>query len=224
MRVIPIIARGGLAALASLTVACNSLVGLPDVSPQTVDAGPRPDAPVDTPMCDVASSFSLISSNPSTSILTRTSTGAPNMLFLLNADAKPDALQVLLYSNLAGHGNLTTPGTYSLTAGDAKLETCGICAAVQTNFDNNATPKYSQTYFALTQGSLTINSATTTTRLVGRMQSLKFRRVNLSSSGTVDVNDGCLVTIGDVEFDMMYQTVTGSAEPARTMALDSLGR
>jgi hypothetical protein len=188
--------RTGLIALAAFAAACNSLLGIEDVDEAI--PGPPPSA-----MCDVKPDFSLVVSNPSTSILShRMSDNGPSLLFLLNTDARPDALSLALYDGQGGHQTLNTPGSYSLLAGDAKLETCGVCVQIGTDFDS-AAKAFTQTYWAVAQGTLTLSKADST-GLKGRMQNLKLRHVEIGGS-TRDVNDGCQVTVADVQFDMAYQ-------------------
>ncbi len=206
--------RLSLALLALFLAACSSLIGIEDVELGDGSGG-GDDGGVDAPPaagCNVASSFGLISSNPTTSSIRRRSDGGSSLLFLLNTDAKPDSLSVLLYSDMGGHGALEVPGTYPINAADAKLETCGICALVNTDFDSAAS-SFRETFMAEARGSLTIISASST-RLSGRISSLKFRRVDNSSGVTREVADPCSVTINDVFFDMTYPTPQEQAEGA----------
>lgn len=201
--------RIALLSLVTLTSACSSVIGIEDVElgNGSGGGGGGNDGGVDAPPsgnCNVAPSFGLISSNPSTSSIRRRADGGSSLLFLLNTDPKPDSLSILLYSNMGGHGNLEVPGTYPINASDAKLETCGICALVNTDFDST-TSTFRETFMAEARGSLTIVSASAT-RLSGRIGSLKFRRVDNSSGVTREISDPCTVTINDVYFDMMYPT------------------
>jgi hypothetical protein len=185
-----------LAAALALTSACTELIGVEEVE---LEAPPPP--PVN---CSVSPRFSLISSNPTTSRLSRRADGGPSMIFLLNADAKADSLGALLYPNMGGHGALEAPGTYAITAADSKFETCGICLLVNTDFDTT-TSKFLETFLAEPQGTLTITTATTT-RLAGHLRGLKFRKVDLSGGTTREVSSPCSVAIDDVYFDMEYST------------------
>lgn len=210
-----ILSRSALAALAPLTVACNSLIGVEDVGLAPPDGRP-PDAMA---KCDVMPQFSLVTSNTSTSILShRTSDGGPSMLFLLNTDAKPDSLGALLYDGKGGHGTLNTPGTFTVTASDTKIETCGLCIVVNTDYDSTARA-FSQTYWA-SQGTLTLSRADTT-GMTGRFQGLRLRHVDISSGTTRELNDGCAVQIDDVRFDMPYSASVAVSSPLRAMALPS---
>lgn len=187
--------------------ACSSVIGIEDVElgNGSGGSGGGNDGGVDAPPsgnCNVASTFNLISSNPTTSSIRRRADGGSSLLFLLNTDPKPDSLSILLYSNMGGHGNLEVPGTYPINAADSKLETCGICALVNTDFDSAAST-FRETFMAEAQGSLTISTASPT-RLAGRIRSLKFRRVDNSSGVTREIADPCSVTITDVIFDMTY--------------------
>lgn len=153
--------------------------------------------------CGVNPDFGLVTSNPATTILShRMNDGGPNMLFLLNTDARPDALSLDLYNNMGGHGVLNAPGSYALGAADARLETCGLCIAIYTDFDSS-TKMFSGAYLALGQGTLTLTKADAT-GLAGRLQGLKLRHVDLSSNTTKETGDGCSVTVEDVRFDMPY--------------------
>jgi hypothetical protein len=199
----------GLTSLLALALAagCNTLLGVEDVSLFEPDAAPTPTPP--PPTCNVSSRLPLVVSNTSTTRLSRTGGGNPSLLFLLNTDSKPDSLSMLLYANMGGHGILEAPGTYGVAAADAKLETCGICLFVNTDYDSVAN-KFLETFMAEPQGTLTITAATPA-RLAGRIQRLKFRRVDLSGGVTEEVADPCSVTIDDVVFDMAYATATASA-------------
>ncbi len=185
--------RRGLAALLPLATACNAIVGVEDVSLGQPDAGVS---------CTVHPDFDLVVSNPATTKLDRHSNGGPSLLFLLNTDAKPDALSLMLYDNMGGHGAFVAGQTYPITAGDSRLETCGICLGIYTDFDRS-TNTFSETFMALAQGSLTLTTSDST-RLAGQLQGLKLRHVDLSGSTTRDLDDGCLVAIDDVRFDMTY--------------------
>lgn len=191
MRCFHLAIRGAaLAALVGFIVACNAIVGVEDVSLRA---------------CGVNENFPLVTSNPTTTLLTHSmvnSQSVPSLFILLSNDAKPDALFLQLYNNMGQHGVVNAPGTYSLTASDAKFEACGICAEIDTDFDSTA-KKFSQTFLALGQGTLRLTFADST-RLAGSMHDLEFRHVDTSSNSTVDVNDGCVVTVEDVEFDMTY--------------------
>ncbi len=187
----------GMLALTSLGGGCNALIGI-----EELELEPPVDAPAAT--CNVAARFGLISSNPSTSTLTRRSSdNGPTLTFLLNTDSKPDVLSLPLYANMGGHGVLEAPGTYALTTGDAKLETCGICALVYTDYDRT-TSRFLETFMARAEGTFTVTAATST-RLAGRIQRLRFRRVDLSGGATRELDDPCSVIIDDVVFDMTYQ-------------------
>ncbi|HWU90318.1 MAG TPA: hypothetical protein VN253_23800 [Kofleriaceae bacterium] len=176
-----------------LAVGCNAIIGMDGVSLETPDAGA---------ICDVNSSFGLVNSNPATSILRHTASGAVSLLLLLNTDAKPDSLGMLLYNNMGGHGILNAPGSYLINTADSRTETCGICLGVYADF-NSSTSMFSQTYMAKGQGTLTLTTADNT-KMVGRLQGLKFRRVDISGATTQEINDGCMVTIDDVHFDLPY--------------------
>ncbi|HET7502038.1 MAG TPA: hypothetical protein VFK02_13570 [Kofleriaceae bacterium] len=191
MRCNDLVIRGAtLVALTGFTAACNTIVGVEEVSLRD---------------CGVNGNFPLVASNPTTSVLTHSMVNGlnvPSLLILLSNDDKPDSLFLQLYDNMGAHGVVNAQGTYSLTASDAKLETCGICASINTDYDLN-TDDFSQTFFAVGQGTLELTFADST-RLAGRLQDLEFRHVDLSGDTTVDIKDGCVVTVEDVEFDVMY--------------------
>lgn len=151
------------------------------------------------------------------SSLAHTSSGAPSMIILLNADTKPDALGMVLYDNLGGHGVLNARGTYALTAIDTKSEDCGLCVGIYVDFDSSAN-KFAENYWALAQGTLTLTKSDTT-GLTGRLQGIKVRHVEIANRVTPESVDGCTSTIDDVEFDLPYnpptaqRTSTVSAAP-----------
>lgn len=180
----------------SLFAACTTVLGVEDVDLAPTDAGP-------TVTCSVAADFDLVTSNPATTVLSRRSSDdGPSLLILLNTETKPDALSVMLYDNMGGHGVLNKPGTYLLGPADSKLETCGICAGIYADYDRD-TNMFSQTFMALAQGSLILTTADAS-GLAGRLQGLKFRRVDISGNVTREISDGCTVTIDDVRFDVTY--------------------
>lgn len=182
--------------VAALT-GCTSLLGVEDVELRAPDAGV--DGSINAAVCDIDPRISLATSNPATSVIGHTDSGAPSLVIQLNADAKRDYLGFLLYDNMGGHAVLNTPGTYSLSAADAKITTCGICVTAYADYDSS-TKMPSQNYFANATGSLTLFDANAT-RLHGRLQNLQLRHVDKSYN---DVDDGCRVDIVDIEFDMTY--------------------
>jgi len=207
--------RGGLAALVALTAACNTILGIDNVA-----QGPAvgPDAGVDAPPCDIAPDFTLVAATPSTSGLNHhMSDAGASLLFLLNNDPKPDALAMDLYDNMGGHGVVNAVGSYTLTAGDATLASCGICVGIYTNFDS-AAKTFSQTYFAAAQGTLKLDMFDAT-GITGSLKGLKLRQVDLSGDSTRDIAGGCTVTIEDAEFTAKWSTAVAPASAApRTIA------
>lgn len=208
MRISKAISGAALLATFWATAACNLILGI-DGDPELAPDAAQPDAPPDAPPCQVDQRFALITSNPLTSILIRRSSdGGPSMLFKLNNDTLNDALSLLIYDNMGGHGIINTPGSYTVTAADSKLETCGICLVIGVDYDSVA-KKYAQTFMAEARGSLVLTKADAT-GLTGRMRQLKFRRVDNSSGVTKEVADACSVTVDDVVFDLPY-TATATA-------------
>jgi hypothetical protein len=191
--------RGLMLIGATLVAGCNAVVGVEEVSLSPPDAG----AAMGSASCGVAAEFGLVVSNPATSRLDhRMADGGPSLLFLLNTDTRPDALGVLLYDNMGGHDKLIAPGTYSLTAADSRVETCGICLGIFVDFDR-ATTTFAQTYQARGQGTLTVTKADAQ-QLAGRIQGLTFRHVDTTGSTTREIDDGCTVRVADVQFDLSY--------------------
>lgn len=198
------------------SAACNALLGVEDVELETPEPpGETPVDPPPPPPCNVASNFGLISSNPTTSVIRRRSDGGSTLTFLLNADAKPDSVSVMLYANSGGHGVIeTSNSSHPLYPSDTKFESCGICAFVNTDFDRNAST-FAETFMAQAQGTLNITTATST-RLAGSLRGLKFRHVDISNGSTTEVPDHCTVTIDNVVFDMTYppiETLTDDSMP-----------
>lgn len=213
MRISQLIIGGGLAAVVSLTAACNAILGVDDVTAEPA-AGPMgPDAGPDATPCDVAGDFTLVAATPSTSVLNHhMAGGGASLLFLLNADAKPDALAMDLYDSMGSHGVINAAGAYSLTSGDAVLASCGICIGVYTNFDSSA-KTFSQTYFAAAQGTLKLDTFDAT-GISGSLRGMKLRQVDLSGGTTRDITGGCTVTIEDAEFTAKWATAAAPAAAA----------
>jgi len=190
MRLPHVLLRGSvITVLVSLTIACNAILGVEEVA---LD-------------CQINSDFPLIASNTSTSLTHFMDQGltGPDLSLVLNADADPDYLTVRLYDNMGQHGMLNAPGLYLLTADDAKRDTCGICVSIDVYFDN-ASGNVWQPFWARDQGELMLTKADST-GLAGTMHNLKFRRVS-PADFNVDVNNGCMVTIEKIEFNMGYST------------------
>ncbi len=188
MHLAHVLVRGGfVTVLASSTMACNTLLGVEDVFPLD---------------CHINSDFKKIASDTTTTSLTRVPNGsltAPELDFQLTSQQE---LVVGLYDNTGQHGTLTQPGTYPLLADDARDETCGICVALYVDFDTGASTN-SVTYQAFGQGDLQLSTADST-RLAGSIHNLRLRHVTTTDTSTTEINDGCTVTIEDVEFDMLY--------------------
>lgn len=189
--------RGGLAALLCLAASagCNGLLGITDVEqlPDTPDAGG----------CGIVSSIAQVSDATTGGSVSHTSTGnVPLLLVLLDSDAMPDALDMMLFNNMGGHATYP-PGRYTLLPADARFDTCGLCIRIHTDF-NASTGTFSQTYLATAQGYVDLAS-NDATGMSGAMHDLELRHVNVSSTGvTTDVNDGCTVRIGTVTFSQRY--------------------
>jgi len=190
-----------LATIGAFTAGCNSVLGIGDVAPEP-DAGiivstPPPDA--DRSACKLDAHFSQITMTS----LSRGTDGSPN-IFVQLSDA--DALLIALHDNKGGHGALQTFGTYQLTSADSKLETCGICVLIGADF-NSTTQSFAQDYVPRMQGQLQITTATTT-QLIGSMQKLVLRHVNLDTGTqtTTDASDGCTTTIDEIDFNLTYSS------------------
>ncbi len=201
MRASQWILRGVFTALVVLTAACNTILGINDITRESIDAQ----------RCDVMPDFTLVAATPSTSALSHHMTGGgASLLFLLNNDSKPDALAMDLYDSIGGHGVVNAVGSYTLTALDAALASCGICVGIYTDFDSG-TKTFSQTYFAAAQGTLKLDTFDAT-GIVGSLRGLKLREVDLSGGSMRDIAGGCTVTIEDAEFTAKWSTA--AAAPA----------
>jgi hypothetical protein len=186
-----IIRCGMLAVLPSPLVACNALLGVENVS--AVDCHARPD-------------FPQISSSTSATILSHFMDGTvtgPELDFSFDADGTGllDDLIIRLYDKSPPHGVLNAPGDYDLFPSDATLQSCGICITIHVDF---RTPLEAgvDVYRAIGQGHLKLMKADTT-GMAGSLNNLKLRMVD---DNDVDVNNGCSITIEDVEFDAAYST------------------
>jgi len=200
MRIDPV-GLSGLLLVTSSAVGCNAVLGVDDVAP-ILDAGQNATS------CGVDAHFSMVSPDPAAGAsLIHLGSGAPSLLIVLHAEANPDALFLRLYDNMGGHGVVNAPGTYQLLAGDALPETCAVCTFIDTDFDRS-TNTFSGTYAALARGELKLTVASAT-RLAGTLRNVQYRHVD-TSGATRDINDGCMVTIDTVVFDMAY---SASAAP-----------
>lgn len=197
-----LLAGAGVVSLVAALAACNALLGVDDVTLGSPDAS-----------CKVGAHFPLITSNPATSSLIHYQDGTlsvPSLLLLLNNDAKPDRLILRLYSNLGEHGNLDTPGTYSLSVSDAKWETCGLCVFIEADYDPGI-HDFAEWYLARS-GSLQLDN--TTGRLAGTLSNLELRHVLVTSSPlkTTETNDGCITKVDQVIFDLPYEVDAGTSD------------
>jgi hypothetical protein len=192
--------RGFLVSVILSSTACNAILGMVDVTPQSPSVT---DASV---ACPINSRFGMVNSDASTTLSRLTNNGAPysSLEFLLNPDTEPDYLLVELYDNMGQHGSLLTPGsTNVLTPADAVSSSCGICVSIEVNFDTG-TSLVREAYWALGEGSLTVREADVN-HLAGKLHGLRFRRVT-TSGPTMDVADNCSVVIDDVDFNVPYTT------------------
>jgi hypothetical protein len=179
MRLHHALLRGGvIIVLASLTIACNAILGVEDVSP----------------ICQVNSDITLVVPDAQASLSTfqeKSGLKVPELVLRLDANAK---LTIEPYGQ--------TSGTYKLTADDAQYESCMICVFINASSDM-ATGSALQSFWALGQGELTLTRADNI-GLAGMMRDLKFRQVTRTDADFTEVNNGCTVTIHEVQFDMLY--------------------
>jgi hypothetical protein len=209
MRASRFMLRCGLAALVTLTAACNAILGVNDV---TEEPAAGTDAGAGAHPCDVASDFALIMAPPSVLLLSHhTADDGTSLAILLNNDTKPDGIVMELYDNMGGHGVVNAVGSYTLTTADAWLGTCAICISIFTDFDSS-TSTFSQTYFAAAQGTLKL-SRFDATGITGSLEGLKLRQVDLSGDSMFDVVNGCSVTIEDAEFTATWSTAISTSAP-----------
>jgi hypothetical protein len=201
-----------LATIGGLAAGCNSVLGVADVALEP-DAGvvvstPPPD--VDRSACKLDARFPQITMTS----LSRGTDGSPNIFVRLNG---ADALLIALHDNAGGHGALQTFGTYQLTSADSRLETCGICVLAGADY-NSTSQSYAQDYVSRMQGQLQITTATTT-QLIGSMQDLVLRHVNLDTgtNTTTDASDGCTTAIGEIDFNLTYSAVTVDLPAVRAL-------
>lgn len=226
---------------AVLSAGCNTVLGIGNLAPPPdgavsqpgpsdgglADASPVDGAPLDAPPdCRVKASLGTIVATPSTALLDRRADGGATLLLLLNIDPTPDVLLLALFDNEGGHQVLHAPGTYPLTAADARDETCGICVPIIADVDLEEGTGV-QLFFALGQGTLTVERADAA-GMAARARNLTLRRVTISGGVTRDVNDGCAVTLDELRFDLPYETVASSegglAAPALRVAMQAGGR
>jgi hypothetical protein len=179
----------------SSSVACNSLLGVDDISTLMTDAA------VD---CHSQPNFQMLSSATSTTTLFQfkdnIGTGPElDLMVAAGGDSKRSTLIMRLY-NGSSHGVLNAPGTYSLLPADAQFPpSCGICISLQVDF---RTPLEAgiDVYNAFGMGTLILMKADSI-GMTGSLHNLKFRPVDDNDE---DVNNGCFITMEDVEFDAVY--------------------
>lgn len=202
---------GAIATLIGSSAACNALLGIDDADRPHGDGG-MVDPDATTRVCDTPANISLVAATPTTSHLDHhQSDGGASMLFLLNGETKPDALALELYDSMGGHGAVNAVGAYTLTTGDSVLASCGICVAIYTDYDRNAEQPFSQTYFAVAQGTLRLDTFDAQ-GLSGSLKGLKLRQVEFDQGATSDVPDGCTVTVQDAEFTAEWSASAASAD------------
>lgn len=171
-----------------LVGACNTLLEVEDVSSLE---------------CHTKSDYQVIMSDSTTILESFQDGGAiPRMRFLLNNAS----MEIRLYDKLGGHGILNMDGvSQSLTPEDAEFGTCGICVAISVEF-NTETGVVNQEFRAF-EGKLALRTANSV-QLDGSMHDLKFRHVITQSTTTgymtTELNDGCFITVHDIEFNKMY--------------------
>lgn len=178
-----------LVAVAALTSACNAVLGVEDVA---LDCHVHPDFPL------------INSSNASAELLHFTDGSYTGPELHLKFDTPGDVEMVIsLYDNRPPHGVLNAPGTYQLVIADASTHACGICVATYSDFPAAAGTE-SWTYQAFGQGTMTLTMADSI-RLSGSLHDLKFRHVmDSDNADDVELNDGCSISVEDVEFDVPY--------------------
>lgn len=170
-------------AIASLAIACNNLLGMEDVS-----LG-----------CYVDSDIKQIVSNSSTTLVRSMDSSFSSLEFKLNGNINsPAQLNVELFNRFGQHGDLGMSGTFDLTAVDAGgHDGCGICVWISFDLPSIS---ISQEFWALDQGKLRLD-VVDSNRLAGALYGLKLREVIMVDEDVVDVQNGCSVTIHDIEFD-----------------------
>jgi hypothetical protein len=198
--------------------ACNSLLGVGDVelasdaSSSTVsDAGP------DRSACKLAARYPRIALDSSSASLTRNDNGNPSMFV---EPSPADGLLITLRNNKGGHGTLEAFGSFQLTAADTDVALCGICVLFGAEFDQD-TGSISQYYVPRMKGQLQVSTASAT-QLIGSMQDLELRHVNLdtNSGTTTDNSDHCTVIVDRIDFNLTYKPPT----QASRAFLGGLGR
>jgi hypothetical protein len=192
--------RGCLVTLAALSAACNAILGVNDVTPESANLDAN--ASIDAQQCDVLHEFTLVAANPQTSLLGHhTTDSGTSLLFLLNSDPRPDIVALDLYDNMGGHVVVNATGTFPLSSSDAELSTCGVCVEIFADVDKTTTTP-SQTYLA-SRGTLKLTKFDTT-GVAGSLTNLELRQVD--SSAAQDIPNGCIVTIDDAEFSAEWPT------------------
>ena len=181
MRLCVFIRGGAIVGVAALATACNAIIGVVDVSP----------------ICQVDADIKLVMSGAQASLSTYQDKGATasELVMPLNANAN---LTLDLYD--------TTVAVHPLTMTDAQFDTCNVCVYIESN-SGTATGMMPQALWALGQGELTLTKADST-GLTGSMQGLKLRQVTTAQVAFTEIDNGCMVAIDDVQFDLPYDAPT----------------
>jgi hypothetical protein len=186
---------GIIVVVTSLTIACNTLLEIDDVSLL------NPDASIQD--CHVKSDFSMILSDPVTTTLTHNNPQYPMAPVLDFPIATGTILEIGLFDNIGGQRIVTARGDYQLTPADATGENCGICVLIQVEFTDM--DLVTRKFHSDGTGKLVLTKSDST-GLAGEMHSLTLRHVNDADGVTTDVNDGCRIAIDTIKFDMLYSS------------------
>jgi len=123
----------------------------------------------------------------------------------LDADARPDILQLELTKGYGAFLDNIVPGTYVLAGDDLNYSTCGLCARVFVDLDTTSGMPRKQQYFA-TAGSFTITAIDP--NVTGTFSDLQLVEITLSTDGTyrsTPVPDGCTTAVSSGSFDIAVE-------------------
>jgi hypothetical protein len=175
-----------------LATGCNSILGIPEVELETCE---NPIAPL--------AGYGNVNLNPSGNV--RSIATRITLRGRLNAATRPDQLQLELFDGSSFPGAADpVPGTYDLVGSETIYDNpggCGICVRIFTQIDANG-GNHSRIYMA---SAGTLRLTMTEGRLVGSLEDVELRHVNIGSSPmftTTDNSSGCTTRIDRADFDL----------------------
>jgi hypothetical protein len=120
----------------------------------------------------------------------------------LNADTKPDILQVEFIKGFGVFTANVTTGTFTLSGAELNYETCGLCPRIFSDIDTATGMSTTEQYFA-TGGDFNITSINP--NITGTFTNLTLEEVTVDPTTfhSTPVAGGCTTTIASGAFDVV---------------------